>query len=353
MKKDNLLISIIIPTFDREEFIVETLDSIRNQTSNHWECIIVDDGSTDNTIQIINTFIGDDNRFLFLSRETMPKGASACRNIGAENSKGTYLVFLDSDDLISPQFIENRLEVVKNNQKVDFIIYPSVVFQQKVNDLNVLYNILDKPASKDISRFLDNDNPWHTTGPVWKKSSFWKIGGFNIYSQSAQDWEIHMKALIHNLNYIKVKGTNENMNHFIRNGEYNSISKGTLTESRIKNRMETFQTILKLFQEKGLDKTPLKNKLISHFYRQFAASFNLNYHTLTFNNLDLILKDKLITIPLKTLLRNRLILKNKSAVAIKIIDLMLYRIYSITSIDFPYNRTKGIIKVSMLKKESI
>ena len=350
MKKDNLLISIIIPTFNREEFIAETLNSIHNQTSNNWECIIVDDGSIDNTIQIINKFIEADNRFQLLLRKNMPKGASACRNIGAENSKGNYIVFLDSDDLISPQFIENRLEAIKNNQKVDFIVYPSFVFKQKVGDLNILYNILDKPDNKDISRFLDNDNPWHTTGPVWKKSSFWKIGGFNIYSQSAQDWEIHMKALIHDLDYIKIKCNNENIHHFIRNGEYQCISKATLTESRIKNRMDTFQNILTLFQEKGLDKTSLKNKLISHFYRQFSISYNSHYHTLTFNNLDLILKEKLIKTPLKTLLKNRLILKNKSALGIKIIDLMLYRIYSIKNIDFPYKRTKGTITLSMLNK---
>ena len=85
----NRLISIIIPIFNRASLLSETLDSILAQTYSHWECIIVDDGSTDNTQDVIDRYLKLDSRFRCFSRPSnRPKGANACRNFGYEKSKG-------------------------------------------------------------------------------------------------------------------------------------------------------------------------------------------------------------------------------------------------------------------------
>lgn len=103
----NPLISIIIPTFNRAHYICETLKSIIAQTYTNWECIIVDDGSSDDSLLVINSFVEKDVRFRLINRRSdRNKGASTCRNIGIENSKGEFIQFLDSDDLMS----ENKLE---------------------------------------------------------------------------------------------------------------------------------------------------------------------------------------------------------------------------------------------------
>lgn len=110
------LISIIIPTFNRSSLIGETLDSVIAQTYTNWECIIVDDGSTDNSNLIIEKYCKLDNRIRFLHRPIeKPKGASSCRNYGLEKSKGQFIQFLDSDDIISKEKLSSQLKLLEEN----------------------------------------------------------------------------------------------------------------------------------------------------------------------------------------------------------------------------------------------
>ncbi len=108
------LVSIIIPAYNREHLIGETLDSVLIQTYTNWECIVVDDGSNDNTEEIINSYSEKDNRFQFYHRPTTgKKGASACRNYGLEKSKGELIQFLDSDDLLAKNKLEEQVKLYK------------------------------------------------------------------------------------------------------------------------------------------------------------------------------------------------------------------------------------------------
>src|SRR5699024_7007376 len=103
MKKNKMsaLISIIIPTFNRAHLIGETLDSIIAQTYQNWECIVVDDGSTDNTDEVLKAYCEKDPRFVFITKpkQLLPK-PSASRNLGIKLSKANFINFLDSDDLM-------------------------------------------------------------------------------------------------------------------------------------------------------------------------------------------------------------------------------------------------------------
>ena len=95
------LISILIPTYNRAALIVETLDSIKSQTYNNWECVIVDDGSTDNSREIIDGYCKEDSRFRYYDRpENHIKGANGCRNYAFKMSQGKWIKWLDSDDLL-------------------------------------------------------------------------------------------------------------------------------------------------------------------------------------------------------------------------------------------------------------
>ncbi|RTZ06498.1 glycosyltransferase family 2 protein [Flavobacterium bomense] len=111
-------VSVIIPTYNRSKLLLETLYSVKNQTLKNWECIIVDDGSNDNTEDIINNFIRDDIRFKFFKRPVYyPKGACSCRNYGFEISKGKFIQWLDDDDLLSTNKLElqvKKLEILDN-----------------------------------------------------------------------------------------------------------------------------------------------------------------------------------------------------------------------------------------------
>ncbi len=108
------LVSIIIPTYNREHLIRETLDSVIGQTYTSWECIVVDDGSNDNTDEIINSYIEKDKRFKFYHRPTTTKkGASTCRNYGLKKSQGELIQFLDSDDLLAKNKLEEQVKLYK------------------------------------------------------------------------------------------------------------------------------------------------------------------------------------------------------------------------------------------------
>lgn len=110
------LISIIIPTFNRANLIIQTLESIQNQTYQNFECIIVDDGSDDDSEKVVSNFIEKDNRFQFYKRPSDKiKGPNACRNYGFEKSKGEFIYFFDSDDFLKPHALETYFNAFKTD----------------------------------------------------------------------------------------------------------------------------------------------------------------------------------------------------------------------------------------------
>ena len=106
----NILVSIIMPTFNNSNFINESIQSVINQKFIFWELIIVDDGSTDNTSNIINNYLYD-KRIKYFYQEN--NGPAVARNYGISKASGKYLAFLDSDDLWRP----NKLQVQYNHLK--------------------------------------------------------------------------------------------------------------------------------------------------------------------------------------------------------------------------------------------
>lgn len=108
------LVSIIIPTYNRTHLIGETLDSVISQTYKNWECIVVDDGSTDNTEELLEFYCEKDSRIKFLKRpKGRIKGANSCRNYGFEISTGDYINWFDSDDVMLPGFLKYNLRKFK------------------------------------------------------------------------------------------------------------------------------------------------------------------------------------------------------------------------------------------------
>lgn len=103
-------VSIILPTFNRIHLLRETLNSIFFQNYENWECIIVDDDSTENVFQIVQEFILKDSRFVYYSRpENLPKGANSCRNFGFEKASGDFIQWFDSDDIMLEDFLSTKL----------------------------------------------------------------------------------------------------------------------------------------------------------------------------------------------------------------------------------------------------
>lgn len=100
-------VSIIVPCFNQAGYLSETLDSVLAQTYKNWECVIVNDGSPDNTEEIAIIYTQKDNRIKYVWQEN--KGVSSARNLGISVSDGEYILPLDADDIIAPTYIERAL----------------------------------------------------------------------------------------------------------------------------------------------------------------------------------------------------------------------------------------------------
>ena len=129
------LVSIIIPTYNRAHLIGETIDSVIAQTYTNWECIIVDDGSTDETSMLVNEYVNDDNRFQFFTLNH--KGVSYARNYALSKISGDYIQFVDSDDLIHENKLKNALDNIEVNDgdKYDIVISNFMMFRESVDKL--------------------------------------------------------------------------------------------------------------------------------------------------------------------------------------------------------------------------
>lgn len=201
-------VTIIMATYNRAHFIVETLSSIQNQTFQDWECIIIDDGGTDNTKEIINPFLLQDTRFHFYERsDQYQKGLPGCRNYGLDLAQGKYVIFFDDDDIVHPQNLELCNKELDKDE-VSFCRYERDVFFGTFNyqfDLSQTYDAfyIDK---KDIEALLKNYLPFNSCAVMWKKDCF-SQHRFVEYLMYAEEWELYSRILSTGITGISIKKT--------------------------------------------------------------------------------------------------------------------------------------------------
>lgn len=113
----NEKVSIIMPAFNAEAYIEEAINSVLAQEHRHWELIVVNDGSTDATEEVVRRF--DDERILLVHQEN--RGIGGARNTGLEHVSGSYLVMLDADDLLPPKSLSSRMQVFRQQPELSFV----------------------------------------------------------------------------------------------------------------------------------------------------------------------------------------------------------------------------------------
>lgn len=190
-------ISIIIPTYNRVKLISETIDSVLAQSNPNWECIIVDDGSTDNTVAVLKEYASKDDRIKVFERGVLPKGANACRNIGAKKSTGEYLIFLDSDDLIAPWSVEKRLAAVAEAEEKSLYIFPGANLEVDTGNLTLYY-----PDKGDdfLQNFLGFKRMFQTSSSLWHRDYIAQIK-FDENLPCWQDCDVHIRGLLNTEDY--------------------------------------------------------------------------------------------------------------------------------------------------------
>lgn len=170
------LVSIITPTFNSAKYITETIQSVLNQTHENWEMILVDDCSSDNTVDLIKEFITNDNR-IQLHQLDSNSGPAVARNKGIENVKGKYMTFLDADDIWFDDFLECSIKTIqtigihfvfssykRSDESLNFI-YSDFIVPQKVT----YTDILKSNSISCLTAFLDIQTLGKKTMPLIRK----------------------------------------------------------------------------------------------------------------------------------------------------------------------------------------
>lgn len=136
------LVSVVIPVYNVEDYIVDCLNSIQNQSFKQFEVVIVNDGSTDSTMEIVNDYLKNVS-FKYTVINQQNRGIAASRNVGLNASKGKYIIFVDSDDMLKSNCLE-RMYSICVDKKADMCCVPYThdeTFQNSTDDIcTVLYN---------------------------------------------------------------------------------------------------------------------------------------------------------------------------------------------------------------------
>ena len=185
------LISVVIPAYNAGQFLDETLESVLSQTYENWECIIVNDGSTDSTESVAKKWCEKDARFRYFYKEN--SGASDTRNLGIKEARGEYIAFLDADDLYMPNFLEICLENLVEKD-VDLVAPKMLEFWDVQNE------VIEDEDKKDylyrgkegIALFLHSNRI--TMALLCKKSVMDEVGGFT-WHKKAEDLHCWLKVL--------------------------------------------------------------------------------------------------------------------------------------------------------------
>jgi glycosyltransferase involved in cell wall biosynthesis len=184
--------SIIIPAYNKEKFISETIESVLAQTYPDFELIIVDDCSQDKTAAIAGNYLERSQKIRLLVT-AKNSGANYCRNLALKNAAGKYVVFLDADDLLGKDCISTRIKKMESKPGLDFGVFSMGVFKTKPGDTSGDW-VAD---SKDVLRdFVRHRIPWSIVQPMWKRDFLLKTGGFDESFERLQDVEFHTRVLL-------------------------------------------------------------------------------------------------------------------------------------------------------------
>jgi len=193
------IVSVIIPTYNRKDLLERAIKSVLSQTFQDWELIIVDDGSTDETRDLVENFQRVDPRIKYIWQNNSGAPAKP-RNVGILNSSGEYIAFLDHDDEWLPIKLEKQLIMLESLPEVAFVSCNVIVLSPKKNEFIVSPKY---KGEKFVKKILEKNLILTASSVVIKRWVFEKVGLFDENFKFADDWDMWLRiALKYNFDFV-------------------------------------------------------------------------------------------------------------------------------------------------------
>ena len=222
----NISISVLMPVYNSEKFLLETVQAVINQSYTDWELILVDDGSTDNSKEICTKLMNDDKRIKYILQENL--GVSHTRNVSLENAQGKYIVFVDSDDLIHEDYLKILINSIeKNNSDISVcnFIERKISNTGNIEDINREFYPKEVMEMSEMKGYIMEFGNSGLLNPLWNK-----IYKREIIENNNITFDEKVKTgedFIFNLQYFrktkKISFIKENLYYYIRRNN-NSIT---------------------------------------------------------------------------------------------------------------------------------
>lgn len=195
------LVSILIPVFNREHLVLETVKSIQSQHYENWECIIVDDGSTDHILTVLSKVAQEDSRIKVFQRpQKNIKGAASCRNLAYNYSSGEFIQYFDSDDIMFPSMLLDKVETLNKHPKLDFLVSKMGMFDENGAKEFVDYPLTSSNVKED---FLKYKLYFLTPGPLFRRSFLDAFEvKFDEFLERRQEREFYTRIILTDPNYV-------------------------------------------------------------------------------------------------------------------------------------------------------
>lgn len=193
------MFSIIVPSYNYAHFIGDCLDSVLAQTSGDWECLVMDNASTDNTEAVVASYVQRDSRIVY-EKLNSNEGPSHARNAALQKAKGEFILFLDADDLIAPEKLAHAAEVF-NRQSVDLVFSDYAFFKAHKGQITNTYRFSDafKPgtiAQGAVQQKLSGGNVFAISCIITRKSILQSAGAFDEAINYNEDWDLWLRIAI-------------------------------------------------------------------------------------------------------------------------------------------------------------
>lgn len=241
-------VTLCMPAFNRDGLVAETLDSVLAQTFPHWELRVVDDGSTDRTKDIVADYARRDARITLEDRQGGTKGACTCRNQAVLESSADYVMFLDTDDIIEPFCLDQRVRAMDSKPDIDFGIFPGLMFETVPGDLRLWWNV-DKPGTDELGRQFRQDAIAQGTGILFRREAFVRIGMWDTSLLIWQDIDLFFRAFIQGYRYAKFFDLPPDLHNRTNHGSLSR--KGFFARDKQESRATVLRRAVALLLENG------------------------------------------------------------------------------------------------------